>query len=50
LAKVETEDVMRNKVIIDFFAFIFMSFYTTLPITMKATILLLILRHLSMKC
>jgi len=38
MAKTETEDVVRNKVIIDFFAFLCMS-YTSLPIAMAATIL-----------
>jgi hypothetical protein len=39
MAEVGTEDVVRNKVIIDYFAFIYMSFYISLPIAMKATIL-----------
>jgi hypothetical protein len=36
-------------VIIDYFAFIYMSFYISLPIAMKATILWLILKNQSMR-
>jgi hypothetical protein len=39
MAKVGTEDEVKNNVIIDYLVFICMSFSLSLPVAMKATIL-----------